>query len=115
MPEVPAMADDPIRRQLAETVIAAEVRAWRRAHPDATLTEIERALDARLDAARAGLLAEVAGDLPDDAARCPGCGERPARRGTRTRTLRTRGDIPLALTRAYLRCPAGGAGLSPPR
>jgi len=109
------MPDDPSRRQLADTAIAAELRVWRRAHPDATLTEIERALDARLDAARAGLLAEVAGDLTDEEERCPGCGERPARRGTRTRTLRTRGDVPLALTRAYLRCPAGGAGLSPPR
>jgi len=109
------MVGDPIHRQLADTALAADLRRWRRAHPDATLTEIERALDARLDAARAGLLAEVAGDLTDDAARCPGCGERPARRGTRTRTLRTRGAVPLALTRAYLRCPAGGAGLSPPR
>ena len=116
------MADDPIRRQLAETVIAAEVRAWRRAHPDATLTEIERALDERLDAARAGLLAEVAADVPADEERCPRCGERLVRRGTRTRTLRTRtrtlrtrGDAPLELTRAYLRCPACDAGLSPPR
>jgi len=115
MPEVPAMADDPIRRQLAETVVAAEVRAWRRAHPGATLTEIERALDERLDAARAGLLAEVAADVPADEERCPRCGERLVRRGTRTRTLRTRGDAPLELTRAYLRCPACDAGLSPPR
>ena len=79
--EVPAMADDPIHRQLAETAIAADLRAWRRAHPDATLTEIEQALDARLEAARAVLLAEVAGDLPDDEARCPACGERLVRRG----------------------------------
>ena len=109
------MADDPIHRQLAETALAADLRRWRRAHPDATLTEIEQALDARLDAARAGLLAEVAGDVPEDEERCPGCGERLVRRGVRTRTLRTRGDAPLELTRAYLSCPACGAGLSPPR
>jgi DNA-directed RNA polymerase subunit RPC12/RpoP len=109
------MADDPIRSQLADTALAADLRRWRRAHPDATLTEIEQALDARLDAARAGLLAEVAGDIPDEEERCPECGERLARRGTRTRTLRTRGDVPLELTRAYLRCPACGAGVSPPR
>ena len=109
------MTDDPVRRQLADTAIAAELRVWRRAHPGATLTEIEQALDERLDAARAGLLAEIAGDLPDDEERCPECGERLERRGTRTRTLRTRGDVPLDLTRAYLRCPACGAGLSPPR
>ena len=110
------MVDDPIRRQLADTALAADLRRWRRAHPDATLTEIERALDARLDAARAELLAEVAADVPEDEEeRCPACGERLVRRGMRTRTLRTRGDAPLELTRAYLSCPACGAGLSPPR
>lgn len=109
------MPDDPMHHQLADTALAADLRVWRRAHPDATLTEIERALDERLDAARAGLLAEVAGDITDEEERCPDCGERLVRRGTRTRTLRTRGDVPLELTRAYLRCPACGAGLSPPR
>ena len=109
------MPDDPIRRQLADTAIAAEVRAWRRAHPDATLTEIERALDARLSAARAELLAEVAADLPDADARCPACGTRLVRRGERTRTLRSQGDAPLALTRSYCWCPACDAGISPPR
>ena len=109
------MADDPIRRQLAETALAADLRRWRRAHPDATLTEIEQALDARLAPARAELLAEVAGDLPEDEERCPDCGERLVRRGERTRTLRTQGDAPLDVTRAYLKCPACGAGLSPPR
>ncbi len=109
------MADDPIRRQLAETALAAGLRRWRRAHPAATLTEIEQALDARLAPARAGLLAEVAGDVPEEEERCPGCGERLARRGHRTRTLRTQGDAPLELTRSYLSCPARGAGLSPPR
>ena len=109
------MPDDPIHRQLAETALAAERRRWRRAHPDATLTEIEAALDARLAPARAELLAEVAADIPEEEERCPECGERLVRRGDRTRTLRTQGDAPLAVTRAYLRCPACGAGGSPPR
>lgn len=109
------MTDDPIHRQLAETALAADLRRWRRAHPDATLTEIEQALDARLAPARADLLAEVAVDLPEEAERCPDCGERLARRGERTRTLRTQGDATLELTRPYLGCPACGAGLFPPR
>jgi len=79
------------------------------------LTEIEAALDARLAPARAELLAEVAADVPEEEERCPDCGERLARRGDRTRTLRTQGDAPLELTRPYLRCPACGAGLFPPR
>jgi YgiT-type zinc finger domain-containing protein len=109
------MADDPIRAHLADTAIAADLRRWRRAHPDATLTEIERALDERLAPARAALLAEVAGDAPDDEERCPACGGRLVRRGERTRTLRTQGDAALEVTRAYLSCPACGAGVSPPR
>ena len=109
------MPDDPIYRQLAETALAADLRRWRRAHPDATLTEIEQALDARLAPARAALLAEVAGDMPHEEERCPGCGERLVRRGDRTRTLRTHGDAALDVTRAYLTCPACGAGLFPPR
>jgi predicted RNA-binding Zn-ribbon protein involved in translation (DUF1610 family) len=109
------MAEDPIRWHIADTAIAADLRVWRRAHPDASLTEIEHALDDRLAVARAGLLAEVVGDVPDDEERCPDCGERLVRRGKRTRTLRTAGDAPLELTRAYLSCPACGAGLSPPR
>lgn len=109
------MPDDPLHQQLADTVMAADLRTWRRAHPEATLTEIEQALDARLDVARAALLAEVAADVPDDAPRCPGCGGRLVRRGTRTRTLRTRGDAPVPLSRPAWSCSACGVGLSPPR
>lgn len=107
------MPDDASRWQIAMTVIEGEVRTWRRAHPDATLTEIEQTLDTRLDPVRAALLAEVAGDAPDDAARCPDCGERLRPRGTRTRTLRTAGDATRALTRPYLTCPVCRSGLSP--
>jgi hypothetical protein len=109
------MADDPRRPVLADTTLAAEVRAWRHAHPHASLTEIERELDARLAAARAALLGEVAADAPTDDPRCPDCGGPLVRRGGRTRTLRTTGDAPVALTRSYLSCPACGAGVSPPR
>jgi len=108
------MADAPPRHALAGTALAADVRAWRRAHPEATLTEIEQALDERLHAARAALLAEVAADAPATETRCPACGGRLVRRGQRTRTVRTAGDAPLELTRPYLSCPACGAGVFPP-
>ncbi len=113
--EVRPMTDDPRRHALAETALAAEVRTWRRAHPTATLTEIERELDARLAAARADLLAEVAADAPDDAVCCPECGGPLVRRGERTRTVRTTGDATIALTRGYLSCPVCATGVFPPR
>jgi hypothetical protein len=109
------MADDPSRWQTAVTAIETELRAWRADHPDATLTEIEHALDARLDLARAELLAEVATDAPETEECCPDCGGSLVRRGQRTRMLRTEGEAPLALTRSYLTCPACGAGFFPPR
>jgi hypothetical protein len=109
------MTDDPTRWQRVTTALETELRAWRRAHPNATLTEIEQALDGQLDAARAALLAEVAVDVPDALARCPDCGGALVRRGTRTRRVRTRGEASLDLTRAYHQCLACGAGVFPPR
>ena len=109
------MADDPTRAQVAVDAVDEEVRAWRRAHPDATLTEIEQALDARLRAARAALLAEVAGDVPHDEERCPGCGERlVAPRRTDPDAADTHGDAPLDLTRAYLHLPGLRGRAFPP-
>jgi hypothetical protein len=109
------MADESFRFQEVLAAVERDVRAWRRAHPEATLTEIEQRLDAGLRQARADLLAEVAADAPDDVLRCPGCGGRLVRRGERTRTLRTPGDVPLPLTRSYGWCPACAAGVFPPR
>ncbi|MBA2556227.1 MAG: zinc ribbon domain-containing protein [Chloroflexi bacterium] len=107
------MPDDLARVQTAFPVAEQEVRAWRRAHPRATLTEIERELDTRLRAARAALLAEVAGDGEADDARCPTCGGPLVTRGQRARTLVTDGDATLPLTRADATCPACGTGLFP--
>ncbi len=109
------MVDDPSRVPVAYAGVDAEVRAWRRAHPAATLTEIEQEVDSRLRAVRAALLAEVAGDVALDEVRCPACGGPLVARGPRTRTLATHGDELLALTRGYATCSACGTGLFPPR
>lgn len=109
------MVDPASRWQRAVTAVETELRAWRAAHPQATLTEIEHALDARLDLARAALLAEVAPDAVADDVCCPDCRGPLVGRGSRTRMVRAGGDAPLVLTRPYLTCPACGAGVSPPR
>jgi hypothetical protein len=109
------MTDDPAPAPTPFAAVAEELRRWRAAHPEATLYDIETTLDARLRGARAGLLAELAADGPEDPACCPECGGPLARRGARTRALRTAGDVPLALSRSYRVCPACGAGLFPPR
>lgn len=109
------MIDDVLIKALADTTVAPDLQTWRRAHPNATLTEIERELDARLAVARADLLAEIAAELPEDTTSCPRCGTALVRRGERTRTVRTTGDASVVLTRADLHCPACGTGLFPPR
>lgn len=109
------MPDDASGNDPAMLTIDAALRRWRTAHPEATFTEIEQAVDAQWRAVRAGLLADLAGtgDAPDP--HCPDCGVRLVRRGTQTRTLWTQGEEPVALTRSYATCPACGGGLFPPR
>lgn len=107
------MPDDGTRPPAAMSALDTELHAWRETHPDATLTEIEQAVDARLRAVRAALLAEVIG--ADEAEpRCPDCGGRLVRRGRRSRTLVTQGDETVELLRTYATCPVCGTGLFPP-
>ncbi len=63
----------------------AQLAAWRRHHPTATLQEIEAAVDERLQAIRAGLLGELLprGDRLLASARRPGPGSGAATRGDR--------------------------------
>jgi ribosomal protein S27AE len=108
--------------------LAAEVytgmKEWRLAHPRATLTEIEAALDHRLATVRARMLQDVAltsaaTDVvhapPTERAGCPTCGHSLAARGREARTLTTSFDQPITLTRSRAVCPACGAGVFPPR
>lgn len=94
--------------------LAAAMRHWRQAHPDATLTEIERELDRQWHAVRADLLAEVAQARGDDVGVCPACGTALVRRGEHERTLRSDGDQAITLRRTYAWCPVCDAGLFPP-
>ena len=96
---------------------------WRLQHPDATLTEIEQALDQRWYRLRARRLEDLA--LEREAANwqakaadrptCPDCGRTLIRRGRQPRHLKTHGGHDLTLTRSYGYCPNCKKGLFPPR
>ena len=102
--------------QLAEEAFSG-VAEWRQQHPTATFREIEAAVDERLAAVRARMLADAA--LASAATTvtgrvCPTCGQplRPA--GLHRRQLLTAHDQPVTLERQYGQCPACGAGHFPP-
>jgi uncharacterized protein with PIN domain len=110
------------QRGMAE--VGAAMDEWRRLHPRATFREIEAALDERLDALRARMLADLAlasaaadlsGEPAVHRARCPDCGGRLAPRGKKERGVLTRGGQEVRLARDWATCPACGAGLFPPR
>lgn len=95
---------------------AVALARWRAAHPDATLAEIEQAVDAHLSAYRAALITTAAEPvIPPDRPDCPACGTAMQQVGTRSRTVRTAHEGRLSFTDPTFRCPACNAGLSPPQ
>ena len=99
-------------------------KEWHLQHPQATLSEIEVALDERLARLRVRLLedaalASVAADLravpPEDRPRCPDCGQVMQLRGPEARHLITTYEQPLTLRRHDAVCAACDAALVPPR
>jgi DNA repair exonuclease SbcCD ATPase subunit len=103
-------------RALTEEVLTG-MAAWQRAHPQASFTELEAAVEERLAKLRAHMLAEAAvrraGTVPADAA-CPMCEQPLTGRGRRQRVLTIAGNQAVRLEREYGLCPTCGVGLFPP-
>src|SRR5438105_5207084 len=83
--------------QVASQAVARELAAWRRAHPKATLTEIEDAvfeamqkLQARAlgEVVQASSAADMAAQSSEERPRCPTCGGQQEPRGRQRRTVR---------------------------
>ena len=96
---------------------------WRAAHPRATLSEIEAALDERLNQVRARVLADLAlastaADLQaasaEERPRCERCGAVLQARGQSERGVLTQGGAEVRLRRSYATCPRCGDGSFPP-
>jgi hypothetical protein len=101
----------------------AGIEEWCVQHPQATLQEIEAAVDAHLAEWRARMLADVAlaseaTDVSqmDRSARpvCPHCGTVVESRGWRERQVTTHQAKTLRLTRSYVVCPTCQVGFFPP-
>lgn len=105
---------------VAARAAAQEVAAWRRAHPRATLTEIELAVEGAVSRLQGRLVADLAhgagAEEPQERPVCPQCGAPMVRRGRQKReVLLARRAEPLRLERTYWRCSSCGTGLFPPR
>ena len=96
---------------------------WRAAHPKATFSEIEAALDERLNRVRARVLADLAlasaaADLQaasaEERPRCERCGTRLQARGQSERGVVTQGGAEVRLRRSYAACPTCGSRSFPP-
>lgn len=93
-------------RMLGESVYE-EMAAWRKAHPKATLKEIEDELDGRLSGMRAQMLADLAGQSPrrdwsgHEPEQRPQCGSPLQVRGQHERRLATQGCVEVKLSRQY--------------
>jgi hypothetical protein len=103
---------------------AASVAAWRREHPRATLTEIERATRQRIGPVEAAMIADAVKTSPaaDLAAtprsqrpRCPQCAGSLNSRGQRRRVLQTELGESLPVERSYAVCEQCGLEFFPPR
>ncbi len=107
--------------ELAEEALSG-MKEWRLAHPKATLSEIEAALDERLDRVRARMLQDAAqvseateiADKKGEAARCPKCGGGLKDQGREARQITTKGGQRIELRRSYGLCPGCGTRLFPP-
>ena len=108
-------------RALSEEVIVG-IKEWRLQHPQATLQEIEAAVDQRLAQFRACMLQDVAlasraADLSQASAQerpvCPTCGGPVEPRGPRERHLTTHQGHTLTLERSYAVCPTCQVGFFP--
>jgi len=92
-----------------------DLAAWHSTHPDATLAEIEAAVEKQLDGVRAQLIEEhTEARAGEEQPICRKCGATMVPRTRTKRTLVLRGDEPLELDRSYVVCPSCGEGLFPP-
>jgi len=92
-----------------------ELDAWHATHPDATLYDMERAVEQQIDGLRAVLLAaQTDGRYVAHRPACPHCGTTMVASSRRRKRVVLKGDETLDLHRTYVVCPACGEGLFPP-
>lgn len=108
-------------RELQERVNEA-IESWRRDHPEATLTEIEEAVDVRIaemraqmiqDVAHTGRSAKISNWSKEERPKCPRCGQSVVANGTGVRKLKTTHGQQIKLERQQGYCQSCGLTFFP--
>ena len=93
----------------------ARLQRWHEANPDATLTDMEQAVDAELRRLRQELVGGLAAEGADsNRPSCPECGQEMVRNGQKRRQVRTKDNEVLQVERMQWRCLGCGMTLFPP-
>jgi hypothetical protein len=98
----------------------ASVAQWRAAHPQATLAEIEQAVDEQMNRLRARMIeqaAQASAAAENEASQglvCEQCGQPLQARGRAKRRWQTHGGQEVEVERTYVSCPQCGGGFFPP-
>ena len=95
----------------------AKIQAWEKENPEATLTEIEEAVDVELAGLRKVLIERAANKekagAPEKVS-CPRCGQAMMKNGPKKRELKSKGGEKITIEREQMRCHHCGMTLFPP-
>ena len=95
----------------------AKIQEWESENPEATLTEIEEAVDAELAGLRKVLIERVTNKEKEgepEKVSCPRCGQAMMRNGQKKRELKSKGGEKVTIERDQMRCHHCGMTLFPP-
>jgi RNase P subunit RPR2 len=96
------------------------VAQWRASHPQATLAEIEQAVDKQMHRLRARMIEQsaqasaAAGSEANQGLVCQQCRQPLQARGKARRKWQTQGGQQVEVDRTYVTCPQCGGGFFPP-
>ncbi|MCB9420698.1 MAG: transposase family protein [Ardenticatenaceae bacterium] len=93
-----------------------QIRQWRDAHPKATLTEIEEAVEKELAELREAVVESLVQeeDTEWETLLCPHCQSKMVKNGKKKRRLKTKEGKTITLERQQMRCLTCGMTLFPP-
>jgi len=117
MAKIGGMNDKQPPPQDKRDALTRKMDQWRQDHPNATLTEIEEAVEAELGQVRKQLVERMAAagaETEQTAPACPQCGEKMVKNGRRRRKLKGKEGATIQLDRQQWRCLDCGATLFPP-